>query len=588
MASWLRRVEQGFLQQLGAVSSSYESNTQYNRDEERLERLDKLSSGLSSSLTGHLASLRRVADSAVEYAQSLERVLTAFSSAGSTGGAEITAARFDFRPIIRAQQAAKSSVFAAVERTSSGLLDRVGYITRATAALRQDFAARKELVIDNDSYVRRVSQAEAAVQAAGRDLAALQEARENLRRLQGKLRDSNAMLAQATDRIRARLGELEVQLQSCTTDAGLHLVAAQAHTAQHIADAASGLLPQYPGSVTQLVELSGATAHLAVVNTTLEVFNGADGGSGAPAASSTAQRLPATSLAAATRLPVSLAGVTSSFESLHKTLAPTDGGTSSKPGSRRGSGAGGAGTPAGLVRPPSHAAAPVVTPSAAAAAAAMASAAAALAGDDAGSDADSIPDRSAYQEGSTPVSAPSTAAATPVTAAALPPAASSTAPVSYAMAVYDFEPEQADELGMRTGDILKVVKKEQDGWWWCEGAGGKQGLVPGNRTRELSAAEAAAVRKQSSGKSAGGIRPAVAATVARPAAPPAPAASFGGGWFETPAAAPAAAWVDPFAAAADPFDDPFAAAAPAKPAASSTPASKPSTNSSWAADLSPF
>ena len=59
MASWFRRLEQGVLQGIGAVSSSYEKDAAYARDEERLERLEQAARETSGALAEHVAALRR-------------------------------------------------------------------------------------------------------------------------------------------------------------------------------------------------------------------------------------------------------------------------------------------------------------------------------------------------------------------------------------------------------------------------------------------------------------------------------------------------------------------------------------------------
>ena len=44
---------------------------------------------------------------------------------------------------------------------------------------------------------------------------------------------------------------------------------------------------------------------------------------------------------------------------------------------------------------------------------------------------------------------------------------------------FDYEAELADELSIKTGDIIKDVKRMDGGWW--EGAlGGRRGVFPDN------------------------------------------------------------------------------------------------------------
>jgi len=48
-----------------------------------------------------------------------------------------------------------------------------------------------------------------------------------------------------------------------------------------------------------------------------------------------------------------------------------------------------------------------------------------------------------------------------------------------AVVLYDYDPEVADELKLRVGDVLTNIKKIEDGW--CQGVlNGKTGMFPDN------------------------------------------------------------------------------------------------------------
>ncbi|EGZ20087.1 hypothetical protein PHYSODRAFT_490915 [Phytophthora sojae] len=49
-------------------------------------------------------------------------------------------------------------------------------------------------------------------------------------------------------------------------------------------------------------------------------------------------------------------------------------------------------------------------------------------------------------------------------------------------ALYDYEPEQLDELGFREGDVLRVLRVQDDGWWsgYNVGTPNAVGLFPSN------------------------------------------------------------------------------------------------------------
>ncbi|RKO97884.1 hypothetical protein CXG81DRAFT_26193 [Caulochytrium protostelioides] len=47
-------------------------------------------------------------------------------------------------------------------------------------------------------------------------------------------------------------------------------------------------------------------------------------------------------------------------------------------------------------------------------------------------------------------------------------------------ALYDYDAQEADELTLRTGDVVYVTRKDEQGGWWTVSLRGKTGLVPGN------------------------------------------------------------------------------------------------------------
>lgn len=54
-----------------------------------------------------------------------------------------------------------------------------------------------------------------------------------------------------------------------------------------------------------------------------------------------------------------------------------------------------------------------------------------------------------------------------------------------AVALYNFTPEEPDEIGFSVGDQLTVYRKREDGWWrGGQRSGGSVGYFPGNRVRE--------------------------------------------------------------------------------------------------------
>jgi hypothetical protein len=49
-----------------------------------------------------------------------------------------------------------------------------------------------------------------------------------------------------------------------------------------------------------------------------------------------------------------------------------------------------------------------------------------------------------------------------------------------ARAMYMYQAAIPEELSFGKGDVLKVLRHQDDGWWEAEGGGGVVGLVPSN------------------------------------------------------------------------------------------------------------
>jgi len=66
----------------------------------------------------------------------------------------------------------------------------------------------------------------------------------------------------------------------------------------------------------------------------------------------------------------------------------------------------------------------------------------------------------------------------PVATAPPPPMASNSLP--QARALYDYAPENSDELAIKSGDVISILKQEEDGWWEGSLSNGMRGLFPSN------------------------------------------------------------------------------------------------------------
>lgn len=494
MASWFRRVEQGILQQIGATSSSYEKDALYAKDEERLEKIDNNARNLSMQLSNYLASLRKQADTAIEFTKAMEKA-TSISS---------TPQIMDFQTIVRTQMGYKTSVVASIEKHLGTNQLRFGTILRNINNLRTEFASRKEKVLDNDSYARRVQAAEAAVTTA-RDSVSIAEARDTLRKLQGKAKDMTAIVTQASERIRNNLTALEAEILSASLELSLAFIAAQAIAYQHGSDIAYGLLPQYTGTALHLTELHDLIGNAAIANTASEA--GGDGGRGASNGNSLTNL--ANTFTDATRLPITIVSG-SAFTELHSTILPntvkstlTNG--SKNPTTNKPFNSTERIETVGVVRPPTANAAPLkkavvdeditngVFPP---------TTGIDNDGDDSEGEDTTV---SGTTKGGTTFGFDDTLTTNPNIATVVKPVTTTTATttvsipsstvptpaIELVIATFDFDPESTDELRLRiNGPAIKILSKTDDGWWKGKDmVTGKEGVFPFNRVRLLTPVE---------------------------------------------------------------------------------------------------
>jgi Variant SH3 domain len=52
--------------------------------------------------------------------------------------------------------------------------------------------------------------------------------------------------------------------------------------------------------------------------------------------------------------------------------------------------------------------------------------------------------------------------------------------------LHNYVPRGDDELELKTGQLVKVSRKEEDGWWFGETDDGISGMFPSNFVQELS------------------------------------------------------------------------------------------------------
>lgn len=500
-ASWFRRIEQGVLQGIGAVTSSYEKDSSYAKDEERLEKLDSAARELSSSLGSFLASQRQERDAAFKYASTVEKVCGAAPSLHLPSSAAAPTV-MDLKALTRLQHALRTSVGAAGDKHLTDGQGRIGLLLKQIAALKADFALRKEKVFDCDSYVRRVQQAEQAARTA--DSSTIAQTREDLKKLQGKAKDMNNIVNAATKSIRARLKELEEEVRSAALEGSLAFLAVQSYTHSHAADAASALLPQFPGTSLHLGLLSEQCYQAAgVANLAAHTL----GRSQDPVLNL------APSLSEAMRMPVGAFVGAGNFSAIHNGSAAPKGARSGPGGIQKGAGIERIPTgkevaeQAGVLRPPQSGGsiAPTKRLDAASLTAKergsepfmLESSGGGDGGDD--SDAEDEGRSSSFPSNGANSSLPHNSSTAPSSSSSSSNTASSTISKSIAgvslsdlfIGAFEFTPESTDEIPLSVGGVVRVLKRSDDGWWLGRDcATGAEGVFPFNRTRQMTSAEA--------------------------------------------------------------------------------------------------
>nr|XP_019947314.1 PREDICTED: CD2-associated protein isoform X3 [Paralichthys olivaceus] len=67
-----------------------------------------------------------------------------------------------------------------------------------------------------------------------------------------------------------------------------------------------------------------------------------------------------------------------------------------------------------------------------------------------------------------------------------PPAASKKPKKRQCKALFDYQPQNEDELELKTGDVIDIIEEVEEGWW-NGNVNGKSGLFPSNFVKELDA-----------------------------------------------------------------------------------------------------
>ena len=62
-------------------------------------------------------------------------------------------------------------------------------------------------------------------------------------------------------------------------------------------------------------------------------------------------------------------------------------------------------------------------------------------------------------------------------------------------ALYDYNPQQQDELPLREGELVYGLSKDKDDWWTGTNASGRQGVFPGNYVERVAQQSAVATRQ---------------------------------------------------------------------------------------------
>jgi drebrin-like protein len=84
------------------------------------------------------------------------------------------------------------------------------------------------------------------------------------------------------------------------------------------------------------------------------------------------------------------------------------------------------------------------------------------------------------------VSSAGRTAATGVSTVKLPSGAGAAGGVCVVRVLHNYVPRGDDELELKTGQLIKVSKKEEDGWWFGENDEGVSGMFPSNFVQELN------------------------------------------------------------------------------------------------------
>jgi len=477
-----RRVEQGVLQTVGLVQSSL-NEKEYTEDESRLETLEGLLKLLVDQQVSYQQAIHRAAEGAVNYACSLERCISSFSSNGSGG---VTAVQsMDLKPLLRVLIAQKNAVVATNEQHLATGIKRLGKLQKDLGVLRAEFNSRKDKVLDHDSYTRRQQQAEQALAACVETVKKV-EAREALRKAEGKVKDSVAVVAQMSSRLRSKLCALEVATCSEASESALALLALQVHSSGHASETCSSLLPSYPGSAQYLCSLGVATVDRAntLLLSTSQQPVGSKGGRPTSTANLAFADSPYESMSAALRAPYAMpapsalpesfvaAADAAPFAAMHSGSTPKNRGDNSSPTPSP------PGQQAINFRPPGN----LPGPSASARMGVLSSSSG-------GGDA-----RTAAEGDESPqvISLGEFSAGSAAAAQSVSPDATSISS-SWACALFDYTPSQPDELALSRGAMVYVTSTAASGDEnWMSGflnGKGEVGVFPSNYAKFISLSE---------------------------------------------------------------------------------------------------
>jgi len=537
--SLYRRVEQTVLQASGLASSSYQKK-EYEDDEARLERVDASLRAIAASQQEFKEANARSAEANLKYLFSLRNCLSVAMplEGGAVGAPSAVPAHLvrhlDLVPLVRMIKAQHATVSSANERLLLEGMRRVRLLQGQVATLRGEFETRKSKVLDHDSYTRRAQGAEAALASAVGDKKV--EARDALRKAEGKVRDCAALVAQMNARVRSTLAELELALKHEAEESALSFLAQLVNSGTHSGETSSALLGTYPGAARYVCELACGVTERAymLVSAMAQAGSGSGSGEGGGGAGGDGEGLHmAASFKAALQAPYTVlsggasgrgdshggtptaavaARVANSepFAALHAGAAPpaaAAGGASGAPAPAAPSVAGFSSI---SVRPPGSAPGPQRSALAAAAAAAAAAPTAPVrspslsnlserggAASAAGSRRPSTPGGELSEsEGGGVGAAQGGAGGSAASSRAASPTLS-----GFALALFDYNASQTDELSFSKGQFLRVscwaVDEEVNWLRGCTASGGGggaqgEGVFPANYVRRVSLAEAAA------------------------------------------------------------------------------------------------